>query len=248
MELKVLGSGNAFNQQARLNSSYLIKASVGNILIDCGFTVPFALQQNKIEFSDIDYILITHYHGDHYAGLAAVLLGLKYVSKREKPLTIIGPGDVKSKTFELLKVLYPGTEKLVDELPLEFISVDNEGEEVDLGDFKVEVFQMIHSDAADPVAYLLNIEGLKLGFSGDTCWHDGIVEFLVKSDKVILECNFAEKVGEGHISIEELEDSLAVQEMKPNIHLTHLYEGSASKAKELGYNLLSDGDLLNFKA
>lgn len=248
MQLKVLGSGNAFNQEARLNSSYLIECSFGNVLIDCGFTVPLALQKNRLPFSEVDYIFITHYHGDHFAGLAALLLGLKYISPKEKPLKIIGPGDVKQKTTELLKVLYPGTEKLIAELPLEFIAVNEKGQQVLLSDFSFESVPMIHSESALPVGYILNIDGMNIGFSGDTCWHEGIMDFLAKSDKVILECNFVEKVGEGHISVEELESSKEVQDKKADIYLTHLYEGSSQKAKGLGYKTIADGDVLNFES
>ena len=248
MELKVLGSGNAFNQQGRFNSSYLINCSAGNILIDCGFTVPLALQQNKIEFSEVDYIFITHYHGDHYAGLAALLLGLKYITPKEKPLTIIGPGDVKAKTKELLSVLYNGTEKLIDELSLNFISVNEEGDKKALDGFSFEAFKMVHSESSLPVGYVLSINGTKVGFTGDTCWHEGIPGFLKQCDKAIVECNFLERVGEGHLSVEELEQSEIVQARKSDLYLTHLYEASSKKAKELGYDILMDGDVLDFKS
>ena len=106
---------------------------------------------------------------------------------------------------------------------------------------------MVHSELALPVGYILNLEGRKIGFSGDTCWHEGIIDFLAKSDKVILECNFVEKIGEGHISVDELESSREIQKRKTDVYLTHLYEGSSQKAKELGYNTFADGDVLNFE-
>ena len=103
MKIKVLGTGNAFNQEARFNSAFSIEMNSATILVDCGFTVPLALQKEGVEFSSIDYIVITHYHGDHYAGLASILLGLKYVSPQYKKLTIIGPGNVSEKLKGLFK-------------------------------------------------------------------------------------------------------------------------------------------------
>lgn len=246
MDIKILGSGNAFNQDERLNSAYLINSDNNNILVDCGFTVPYALQKLKFKFCDLDYIFITHYHGDHYAGLSALLLGLKHIYPLEKELTIVGPGDVRSKVLELLKVLYGGTEKLLDELNLKFVSVVQNGGKYKEGNLCFESVQMNHSKKAEPVGYILSLEGKNIGFSGDTCWHDGIEPFVNACDKVLLECNFADKVGEGHISVDELESSQVIQQLKPQIYLSHLYEGSALKANTLGYNTLSDGDELNF--
>jgi len=246
VKLKVLGTGNAFNQQSRMNSSYLVEVGDKNVLIDCGFTVPFALQKENISFSTLDYILITHYHGDHFAGLSALLLALKYITPQEKKLTIIGPGSVMAKVKELQKVLYSGTEKLLDELNLEFFSVDQKGGDYDLGDFKLSVLPMVHSDDAIPVGYIIQNQSYKLGFSGDTCWHEGVEKLIQKSDSIILECNFIERIGEGHISVQELESSQVVLSNKSNIYLTHLYEGSSEQALKLNYNVLRDGEDLVF--
>ena len=54
MKVNVLGTGNAFNLQGRMNSSYLVDTEQHRILVDCGFTVPLALQNEQIEFSSID--------------------------------------------------------------------------------------------------------------------------------------------------------------------------------------------------
>lgn len=247
MKVKVLGSGNAFNQGMRLNSAFLIGTNNVNVLIDCGFTVPYALQKESIQFSSVDYILISHYHGDHYAGLASLLLGLKYVSPQYKKLTIIGPGDIQEKVIKLLEILYPGTENLIDDLNLEFREVNHLGEKLITKHFNLEIHPMQHSDLVLPVGYIMERNGFKIGFSGDTCWHDGLISLIESCDKLILECNFVHKVGDGHISIEELELSEFIQNKMKDIYLTHLCAESANKAEELGYNILSDGDNLCFK-
>ena len=57
---------------------YLLKGEEGNILIDAGYDTPEALPTLKAElggnnlFKDINYIIVTHAHFDHY-GLAAKL-------------------------------------------------------------------------------------------------------------------------------------------------------------------------------
>jgi ribonuclease BN (tRNA processing enzyme) len=247
MKIKILGTGNAFNLQARLNSSFLLDIDEKIILVDCGFTVPFALQKENISYSSVDYIFVTHYHGDHYAGLASFILALKHVSKQYKPLNIVGPGNVKAKVVELMSVLYPGSSSLVEKLNINFLSVPVNGGSIKLCKFEVDIYKMIHSEASLPVGYIFKINNFKLGFSGDTSWHTGIPLFVNRCDKIILECNFSERLGESHISVDELEASSEIQLKKKDIYLTHLHEDSSYRARNLGYNTLSDSDELYFK-
>ncbi len=248
MKVKVLGTGNAFNQQSRFNSSYLININGINVLIDCGFTVPLALQNEGVEFSSIDYILITHYHGDHYAGLASILLGLKYISPQHKKLTIIGPGNIETKIKSLMDVLYPGNIHLFNELNLNLKSVSILGDKLKTNDFNLEVFPMVHSEMTLPIGYIFEKKNIKIGFSGDTCWHSGLIPFIQSCDKLIIECNFSCKIGDAHLSVEELELSDLIRSKKKHVFLTHLSSESAKKALEYGYNILSDGDDLYFES
>lgn len=237
VQVRVLGSGNAFNQGGRLNSAYLVENAEQKILVDCGFTTPLAIEKNGFQPNEIDAVLITHYHGDHFAGLAAMLLALKYTSVQCKPLIIIGAGDVEQKVYELVKVLYPGTEGIFDELDLQFKSIEKKNT---LGTTQVHSIPMIHSDESLPHGFILEFPSVKIAFSGDTCWHKGVEELIQYSDFIFLECNFAEKIGKGHISVQELEESALVQTRKDDIYLTHLSEVSYELATSRSYNCIED--------
>ena len=241
--VKVLGSGNAFNQDNRLNSSYIVELKGKKILIDCGFTTPLALQKNNIPSNEIDFVLITHYHGDHFAGLSAFLLALNYTSPQKKQLVIIGAEDVEQKVYDLVKTLYPGSEKIIKTLDINFQAITKK---MILGGIILESIPMIHSTASLPFGFVINFDSHKIGFSGDTSWHEGVECLIDKSDYVFLECNLAKKVGKGHISVEELEESELVQSKKAQIYLTHLSDVSCVLALEKGYKCISDGDYFTF--
>lgn len=243
VKVKILGSGNAFNQDNRLNASYLIESAGNKILIDCGFTTPFALQQNNISFNEIDVVLITHYHGDHFAGLSAMLLALYYKSPQNKKLTIIGGGDVKKKVFDLIKTLYSGSEKIFKLLDIEFQTVSKT---FFIGETLVESIPMVHSTASLPFGFILNFDSCVIGFSGDTSWHKGVEDLIIRTDYLFLECNLTKKLGKGHISVEELEDSELIQVKKNRVFLTHLSRSSYSVASKKGYVCISDGDDFSF--
>ena len=69
MEAIILGSGSKGN-------STLLITDTKKILIDVGFSYPktkMILENYNLSFSDIDFILVTHEHKDHIAGLASVV-------------------------------------------------------------------------------------------------------------------------------------------------------------------------------
>ena len=51
-----------------------------NFLIDCGASSLPALKRQGIACDDIDLILITHFHGDHFGGLPFLLLDAQFTA------------------------------------------------------------------------------------------------------------------------------------------------------------------------
>ena len=66
--------------------------TLGNscFLVDCGEATQIQFKKYKIKLSRVDYIFISHLHGDHYLGLMG-LISTMHLSRREKLLTIFGP-------------------------------------------------------------------------------------------------------------------------------------------------------------
>lgn len=72
-------------------------------LIDCGEGTQVALRRNKIKFSRIKNIFISHLHGDHFFGLMGVITTFSLL-KRKFPLTIYGPKGIKEIVLLQLKL------------------------------------------------------------------------------------------------------------------------------------------------
>ncbi len=72
MEVKILGCGTAFSL-SNFNQSFLLtedyKGKTRKLLIDFGFTGPFALKYHGLTSRDINDIYISHAHADHIGGL-----------------------------------------------------------------------------------------------------------------------------------------------------------------------------------
>jgi len=69
MEIRFLGSGDAFGSGGRFHTCFHVGAGTGAFLIDCGATSLIALKKFAIDRNAIRAILISHLHGDHFWGL-----------------------------------------------------------------------------------------------------------------------------------------------------------------------------------
>ncbi len=74
MQLRFVGCGDAFGSGGRANTCFHVTGNAVNFLIDCGASSLPALKSCGIVRNDIELILITHFHGDHFAGLPIFLL------------------------------------------------------------------------------------------------------------------------------------------------------------------------------
>ena len=73
MQLQFVGCGDAFGSGGRFNTCFHVTGARSNFLIDCGASSLPALKRLGIGRDDIDLILITHFHGDHFGGLPFLL-------------------------------------------------------------------------------------------------------------------------------------------------------------------------------
>lgn len=116
MRITFVGVGEAFDPDLP-NCSVLVETKTGGahraILLDCGFTAPFALfralagDAGARKALNLDMVWISHFHGDHFLGLPALLLRF-YEEERVKPLTIVGQAGVEDVISLAMDLAYPG--------------------------------------------------------------------------------------------------------------------------------------------
>ena len=97
-ELTILGSNSALPTSNRYPTAQVLNILGRFFLIDCGEGTQIQLRRNKIGFSKIKHIFISHLHGDHYLGLVGLLSTL-HLNGRTKEMHIIGP--LSSKTSSI---------------------------------------------------------------------------------------------------------------------------------------------------
>lgn len=125
VQVTLLGCGGGVPTPDRYLSSLLINYRGRKVLIDCGEGTQVSMKIINSGFKSIDYICITHIHGDHIIGLPGILSAIGN-SGRTEPLTIIGPTGIKLavEAFMVITGQLP-YEVLIIENPKEDILIDN---------------------------------------------------------------------------------------------------------------------------
>lgn len=93
-EVTLLGTNAALPAHGRHPSAQLVNLQDNYILVDCGEGTQMRLQEHKIKWGRINWILISHMHGDHVYGLVALLTSYNLLG-RTSPLSIYGPVELK---------------------------------------------------------------------------------------------------------------------------------------------------------
>ncbi|TAF65336.1 MAG: ribonuclease Z [Cytophagales bacterium] len=88
--LTILGSAAALPILNRHTTAQHLRINQTHILIDCGEGTQQQMLKYKINALKIDFIFISHLHGDHYLGLMGLISSM-HTMKREKDLYIFAP-------------------------------------------------------------------------------------------------------------------------------------------------------------
>lgn len=89
-EVKILGSSSATPTLNRNQSCQLLNINQQFFLLDCGEGAQIQLLKSKVKIHKINYIFISHLHGDHYLGLFGLISSM-HLQGRSSHLTVYGP-------------------------------------------------------------------------------------------------------------------------------------------------------------
>ena len=93
-EVTILGSSSATPVYNRNPSAQLLNCNEKLYLIDCAEGTQQQLIKFGLKAAKIDFIFVSHLHGDHYFGLIG-LISTMHLNSRTKPLFIYGPAPLQ---------------------------------------------------------------------------------------------------------------------------------------------------------
>jgi len=179
VHVTVLGSGTAIPVPDRFPAGYFAEHGGTRVMVDCGPGSLRRLAQAGGDLHSLDAVLLTHYHTDHCADIAALLFALHsphYAGRQ--PLHVYGA---------------PGLERLVRQLTQAWPWLEPRGYELelhelrpctfDVGDFAVTAIPIRHT--AQSLGYRLSTPLGCAAFSGDADECEQLVELASNADLFI---------------------------------------------------------------
>ncbi len=133
MKVTILGCYAATPRTLTHPTSQVLEIKNHLFLIDCGEGTQVQLRKQKVRFSKINHIFISHLHGDHFFGLPGLVATFRLLG-RVNPLHIYGPKGIKEAVTLLLKLGDSWTN-----YPLHFHELSSQAPEVVFEDKKVTV-------------------------------------------------------------------------------------------------------------
>lgn len=245
MRLQFLGSGDAFGSGGRFNTCFHVeRANHGNLLVDCGASSMVAIRKWQVEPNAISTVLVSHLHGDHFAGLPFFLLDAQLVSRRTAPLLLAGPPGFRERLMTVMEAMFAGSTQVQRKFALEIRELELH-ERVEMNGLAVTPYLMKHYSGAPSYALRIETEGKVLTYSGDTEWVEELIPAGRDADLFICEAYFFDKVMKYHIDYRTLVDQLPRIGPRRTI-VTHMSAELLSRASEIALEAAHDGLVVEF--
>lgn len=209
MRITVLGKSPSWQDAGGACSGYLIEEDGYALLLDCGNGVFSKLRRYR-DYVDVDAVLISHLHADHFLDLVPFSYALRY-APRQQPVAVGGwPGTDSPARPQLYApmgacgmfrqlVACWGSEELI-ERAFEMAEYDGP-DELALGSIGVRFCEVPHYTRTFAVE--INSAGGRLTYSADCGPNDQLIEFARGTDLLLIEATLPrpERTGvRGHLT------------------------------------------------
>jgi ribonuclease BN (tRNA processing enzyme) len=209
----VLGKSPSWQDAGGACSGYLIETDETTVLLDCGNGV-FAKLRERVDYTEVDAVVISHLHADHFLDLVPYSYALIYAPKQQPvpvhiwegtddpahPRLIAPPGATE--TFRRVVGAW-GNDDLIE---LAFrIDEYAGGDQVEIGDVRVDFRPVPHF--VETFAVRISSDGSgDIVYSADTRPGEEIIDASRDADLLIIEATLPrpERTGvRGHLTPEE---------------------------------------------
>jgi ribonuclease BN (tRNA processing enzyme) len=155
-----------------------------------------------IDPNEIGWLLISHLHGDHFAGIPFLVLDGQF-RRRSKPLVVAGPPGIQTRVEATMEVLFPGSVAASRRFELRFIELAAR-QPTTVGPAVVTAMEVDHASGAPSYALRVEYAGKTIAYSGDTAWTDVLVDVSQKADLFVCEAYFRDKQVPYHLDLSTL--------------------------------------------
>jgi ribonuclease BN (tRNA processing enzyme) len=242
VRVTVLGSGDAFGSGGRLQSSYLVEGRSATFLMDCGSAVLSSLKRHGVDTGRIDFVLVSHLHGDHFGGLPFLLLEYLYENPRQRPLVVAGPAGLAERVRTVFAGLYREAAATALPFSLEFLELTSGKDEI-IGGIAVHPFRVPHQTTCVSLGLRVGVDGRQILYSGDSAWSEDFVRESQGTDLFLCECFLLHTRVSYHMNYRDLAQQVPRLGCK-RLLLTHLGREFLEGQAEVTVDCVEDGTVV----
>lgn len=236
----ILGSGDAFGSGGRAQAGYVVDAGGKRILLEAGPAILHELKKREIPPDSIDAAIVSHLHGDHFAGLPFLFLEYMYESPRKRPLIIAGPPKLEQRSWALMRTMFANFHLQTIQRKIKWV-VLQPGKSVKLAGARVSTLRTPHTKPDLSLAMRLDFGAKTLVFTGDSGWTEELVGFSAGADLLLCECTYYESNQlRMHLNYPELKSNLARFDVG-RVVLTHIGQEVLNHQSEIDVEIGFDG-------
>ncbi len=212
MRLTVLGKSPSWQDVDGACSGYLLEQDGTTVVLDCGNGV-FAKMRRFVDYVDVDAVVLSHLHADHFLDLVPFSYALTYAPRQQpvpvarwpgtdhpaRPLLYSPPGGTE--VFRRVVGAWGNEDLIENAFALEEYAPDSA---LEIGPFRIDFTPVPHF--LDTFAISVRANGARLAYGADSRPAPELVEFARDADLFLVEATLPrpERTGiRGHLTPEE---------------------------------------------
>ena len=240
MKITFIGTG-TMGSVTRCNTSIL----VDDILFDIGLGPVKQMERLKEYTKSIRYLVITHFHADHFLDIPNLLIGRAFRKETERyKLIIVGPIGLRKKVIDIMNFTHgDGDEHKYDNIEekynIEFIELGNE-QQYNTDKFKITALSLKHGGCSPINGYILEKEGKIISYACDTSFCDNYDKMCNISNYMFSDVTDL-KTTDMHVG---LEDYKRLYEKYPNCIFYAIHRADYNTSEISSVKFPNDGDIL----
>jgi ribonuclease BN (tRNA processing enzyme) len=201
VDLTVLGKSPAWQDASGACSGYLVREQGRALLLDCGGGV-FGKLRATCDYTEVDAVLVTHLHPDHFIDLVSLGCALRYSPRAPlpRPALYVPPGAREQ--LRRMSAMWADPEDF--ERAFEISEYDPRAS-LALGPLEARFVAVPHFIPTFAVE-LTGVDGRRFTFGADCRFNEELAEFARGAHLVMLEATDAEAwsgPGRGHMTARE---------------------------------------------
>lgn len=216
MRVTVLGCSGTYSAPGCACSGYLVQSQGVSVLLDAGPGVLGVLQRH-IALEDLDAVVVSHSHPDHWVEVPVMRNALRYVLHRE--------GVALHSTAETMGLVSEICHESVE--PTFGTSVIEDGSEIAIGPLTIRCSRTDHPP--ETLAFCVDDGEARLGYSADTGPGWSFAEFGAPVDLGICEATFRDGAP----------NAIEAASSPVGIHMTALQAGAMAAETKVGSLVLT---------